>query len=316
MPNWHHSSRSIIWSKRAFENQSVETMPPKHKKGNKKSMRPAPCLGVVRLDYDYPAAKGDIDCADTFEYDVYYRAVPGLTFSMCQAGKLEGEVRNRFIECIEWLINEKKVCTITGDCGFMAHYQRIAQTEANKSAPVHIAMSALTQIPAILAGLAPFEHIMIMTANGDNLLAMEKTFVREFGISVKHPRIHVIGCEDVPGFEAVALGEKVNVQEVQPGMVKLVRKKLKEFPKTRAILLECTELPPYANAIREVSMLPVYDAITCCNFYVQAYQEEDRYGKQGWQDEWDGVQEEYVFGDNVPEHLQSALVNKPGEDED
>ena len=43
----------------------------------------AACLGVIRLDYDYPPAPGDIDSPDSFAYDVYYRVVPGLTFEMC-----------------------------------------------------------------------------------------------------------------------------------------------------------------------------------------------------------------------------------------
>jgi len=43
----------------------------------------AASLGVIRLDYDYPPAPGDIDCPDSFGYDVHYRVVPGLTFEMC-----------------------------------------------------------------------------------------------------------------------------------------------------------------------------------------------------------------------------------------
>lgn len=48
--------------------------------GHKKS---AACLGVIRLDYDYPPAPGDIDCPESYGYDVYYRVIPGLTFGMC-----------------------------------------------------------------------------------------------------------------------------------------------------------------------------------------------------------------------------------------
>lgn len=40
-------------------------------------------LGIIRLDYDYPAQAGDIDSPDSFDYDVFYRVVPGLTFEMC-----------------------------------------------------------------------------------------------------------------------------------------------------------------------------------------------------------------------------------------
>ena len=33
----------------------------------------APLLGILRLDYNYPAAPGDIDHPDSFNYDVIYR---------------------------------------------------------------------------------------------------------------------------------------------------------------------------------------------------------------------------------------------------
>ena len=44
-------------------------------------------LGVIRLDYDYPAIPGDIDSPESFGYEVVYRTVPGLTFEMAQSGR-------------------------------------------------------------------------------------------------------------------------------------------------------------------------------------------------------------------------------------
>lgn len=77
------------------------------------------CLGIVRLDYTYPAAPGDMDCAATFEYDVFYRMVPGLTFDMCQGGIMSRKVQKEFNKVIDFLVNKKKVSGISGDCGFM-----------------------------------------------------------------------------------------------------------------------------------------------------------------------------------------------------
>merc|ERR1719183_2771025 len=56
----------------------------------------AASLGVIRLDYDYPPAPGDIDSPQSFAYDVYYRAVPGLTFSICQSGRMTDTVERNF----------------------------------------------------------------------------------------------------------------------------------------------------------------------------------------------------------------------------
>ena len=79
-------------------------------------------LGVIRLDYNYPAAPGDIDHPASFPYDVFYRCVPGLTFAMCQSGKMTEDVEKEFIEAIHWLDKEKGVCGFTGDCGFMMFF--------------------------------------------------------------------------------------------------------------------------------------------------------------------------------------------------
>ena len=41
--------------------------------------------------------------------------------------------------------------------------------------------------------------------------------------------------------------------------------------KVRAILMECTELPPYSDAVRHVCGIPVFDAITACDFYIASH---------------------------------------------
>ena len=92
---------------------------------NKKCKKSAASLGIIRLDYNYPPAPADIDCLDTVDYDVYYKVVPGLTFEMCQKGKITDEVEKRFKDSIKWL-EKKKVSGITGDCSFMMYFQKIA----------------------------------------------------------------------------------------------------------------------------------------------------------------------------------------------
>ena len=41
--------------------------------------------------------------------------------------------------------------------------------------------------------------------------------------------------------------------------------------KVRAILMECTELPPYSDAVRHICGIPVFDAITACDFYIASH---------------------------------------------
>ena len=91
-------------------------------------------------------------------------------------------------------------------------------------------------------------------------------------------RFLVAGCQDVPGFEAVAKGEAVDVPRVLPHVVELVQAEIAKQPKIRAVLLECTELPPYADAIRAATHLPVLDAITLVDFFHAAVSENPYFG--------------------------------------
>lgn len=135
-------------------------------------------LGVIRLDYDYPPAPGDIDCAESYGYDVHYKVVPGFTFGMCMSGKLTPEVEQAFCDSIDYLVNEKKVAGITGDCGFMMWYQKLARSHTKK--PVF--MSALAQLPAVTCAFAEHEKIIVMTANSKTLEPMRDLIRDECGV--------------------------------------------------------------------------------------------------------------------------------------
>ena len=82
-------------------------------------------LGIIRLyydlrlDYDYPRAPDDIDFPDSFDCNVYYKVVLGVTFQKSKEGKMNQQVEKRFKKSFKWLVEEKKVNAITGDCGFM-----------------------------------------------------------------------------------------------------------------------------------------------------------------------------------------------------
>lgn len=111
---------------------------------------------------------------------------------------------------------------------------------------------------------------------------------KECGVDLMEDRFKVIGAQNVPGFEAVALGEKVDVNKVTPGMVRLCQDALKQYPKAKAFLFECTELPPYSDAVREATGKPVFDAVTNCDFFVDGFRDNHRFGIQHWQKYWDG----------------------------
>lgn len=92
----------------------------------------APSLGVIRLDYDAPSAPGDIDSLESYAYPVFYRVVPGLTFDVCQSGEMSESVEKEFLNALDFLFEEKGVSGVTGDCGFMMFFQKLARNHTKK----------------------------------------------------------------------------------------------------------------------------------------------------------------------------------------
>jgi hypothetical protein len=265
--------------------------------GRYKQFHKHPSLGVIRLDYDYPPSPGDIDSPDSYTYPVYYRAVPGLSFEMCQSGKLTPEVAKAFDRAVIWLAEHRDVSTITGDCGFMMWFIERSRSLCTKKP---ILLSALMQLPTMIAACADEDKIIVMTANGQSLLPMMDLIVQQCGIHSKMEQIVIIGCEDVPYFgEPVAKGLMVDVEKAQPGIVAKVKDAIRENPSARMVLMECTELPPYSDAVREATRLPVYDSITQSDFSMNGFLDNSAFGLNGWYESWDGVQEEYVLGGNL-----------------
>lgn len=273
----------------------------------KSGMDQHPTLGVIRLDYDYPAAPGDVDSPDSYDYPVIFRVVPGLTFQMAQAGQLTDEVAQEFDDAIRWLA--EKVSAITGDCGFMMWFQERARSIT--STPVFL--SSLMQLPTISASLCKNEEkVIIMTANVQSLQPMQPLIDQVAGVMEHQMHYVYVGCEDVEhfGYE-VENGLRVDTTKAEPGILSKVADAVAMYPNARAILMECTELPPYSDAVRAITGLPVYDAITNCDFVMKAFLDNPRFGRDAWYQAWNGRQPSYKFGKYLSAEQRRKLVSKP-----
>lgn len=169
-------------------------------------------------------------------------------------------------------------------------------------------MSSLCAAPSVAAAYAKDELIAIFTANSNSLEPMRPAIKEECGIDPNDTRFVIVGCQDVPIFgKAVAEGLKVDWEAATPHIVQLAKDTVKENPELRAFIFECTELPPYSDAVREATGLPVFDSITTSNAFIASMQDNPRFGKNDWQDKWDGEQEKYKLGYNLSYEDQQKL---------
>ena len=91
-------------------------------------------------------------------------------------------------------------------------------------------MSPLCQLPSTTCLFCAKEKIVVVTANGKTLEPMHALIKDECGVEMHEDRYHIIGGENIDGFEAVALGEKVDTVKVEPGVVALCKQALVDCP--------------------------------------------------------------------------------------
>jgi hypothetical protein len=173
------------------------------------------------------------------------------------------ELLQPFIEAGWKLVNEG-VKAITGNCGFMVLYHDLMA----KKFPVPVFMSSLLQLPFINRLLKPGEKVGIVTANGKTLTKKHLN-VATNGIDIP---VAVAGLEDQPHFYDAIHAEKgyLDFEKVEQEVVRVTQRLVQENEDVKAILFECTDLPPYAAAVQEAVNLPVFDFSTLVNYVFSA----------------------------------------------
>jgi aspartate/glutamate racemase len=78
--------------------------------------------------------------------------------------------------------------------------------------------------------------------------------------------------EDQPNFYDAIHAEKgyLDFEKVEQEVVRVTQRLVEENDGVKAILFECTDLPPYAAAAQEAVGLPVFDFSTLVNYVFSA----------------------------------------------
>jgi hypothetical protein len=83
--------------------------------------------------------------------------------------------------------------------------------------------------------------------------------------------IHVEGLEACAEWNKIfsSPAEEINIATVENDIIRLARSMTKRAD-IGAFILECTDLPPFADAIRKATGRPVFDIVTLTNYVYQA----------------------------------------------
>src|SRR5712691_3970160 len=219
-------------------------------------------VGIVCLEYYLPFIPGDVGNASTYEFPVLYREVKGATFEAI-IQRQDPAMLPLIVEAAQELARQGAKA-ITSDCGYFGAYQR----EVAQAVDVPVFMSSLLQAPLVLTMLAPEQRLAVLVANGASL---GEPFLEKVGI-VDASRIVFRGLEDKPEFRKTVLDEcgTLDADLVEREVVDAALEVQAEHPEVGAVLLECSDLPPYSAAVQAATGLPVFDWIGFINYVHQA----------------------------------------------
>jgi Asp/Glu/hydantoin racemase len=211
-------------------------------------------VGILMLDTRFPRIPGDMGNATTFPFPVRYERVsgadPDLVVRRGAAGLLSA-----FVDGARRLEREG-VGAITTNCGFLVKFQR----ELAQSVEVPVFTSSLLLVPLVHRLLPPGRRVGIMTVNAGSLTAEH---LAGSGIGGDIP-IAVVGMETEKEFTRALLGNELvlDVDAAREEHVRVARRLVGEHPDVGAIVLECTNMPPYTADIQRETGLPVFDIVS------------------------------------------------------
>lgn len=223
-------------------------------------------IGIIAVDLGYPKMPGNVANATTFDFPVLYKKV---TFEIEQLFEGAAELEDIVVAAAKELEAEG-VRAIVGACGYFAHFQE--QVAAAVEVPVFL--SSLCQLPIIKLGLKRDQKIAVFAASADNI---DDGILNGVGADLADIIVQDVGSME--SFAPIRWGRGgLDNGQLTTDLAELAKKLVAAHPEIGAILLECSDLPPYAYAIQCSTGLPVFDFITLINWVHSSVVQTPYYG--------------------------------------
>ena len=212
------------------------------------SIKPAPFLGILMLDTQFPRPVGDIGNADTW-------AQLGIPVRMLKVqgaspAKIVQDADPRFVQPFvdaAKALEAEGAALIATSCGFLAAYQ--ALLAANVAVPV--VSSSLLQCAGV-----PAPGIVTIAA-----ASLSPRILQAAGVPVGTPMQGV--APDSEFATRILRNEPtLNVAQAERDVVAAAVALQQAHPQLQSIVLECTNMPVYRDAVAQATGLPVHDIVS------------------------------------------------------
>jgi hypothetical protein len=207
-------------------------------------------LGILMLEARFPRIPGDMGNALTWPFPVLYKVVRGATPEKVVLHGAKGLLPD-FLAAAADLVDLGAEAIAT-NCGFLSLFQR----ELAAHVRVPVATSSLMQVPWVQAMLPPGKRVGVISVSAGSL---SPAHLEAAGVPLDTP---VAGTESGREFFRVlieAAKDDMDIALAEQDILDCGRALIEQHPEIGAIVLECTNMPPYARALREATGLPVFD---------------------------------------------------------
>jgi Asp/Glu/hydantoin racemase len=214
-------------------------------------------LGILMLDARFPRIPGDVGNATTWPFPVLYKVVHGASPERVVRQRAAG-LLDAFVAAGRELVAEGADGLVT-NCGFLS----LIQDELAAACAVPVAASALMQAPLIERLLPPGRRVGVLTVSAASLTPEH---LAAAGVALDTP---VVGTEGGSEFTRVLLGNELelDVAAGERDVLDAGDRLIARYPEVGAVLLECTNMCPYARALRDRLGLPVFDMVSFVTWF-------------------------------------------------
>ncbi|WP_413720189.1 aspartate/glutamate racemase family protein [Silicimonas sp. MF1-12-2] len=214
-------------------------------------------VGILMLEARFPRVLGDMGNAGTWDFPVMYRVVRDASPDRVVRKRAEG-LLGSFIDAARSL-EADGADGITTNCGFLALFQQ----EIAEAVGVPVLTSSLMQVRAVNALLPKGKRAGVLTISGSTLTPahLEKAGVPDgTPIGTTEGGVHFTRAILDDAYELdLALAEQDNVDAALAMQA--------AHPEMGALVLECTNMTPYASAIRTATGLPVFSMVSFVSWF-------------------------------------------------
>ena len=209
-------------------------------------------IGVLALESYFPKPPGHIKNPSSLPFTACYEilrciSVPDLLYHPTPA------MENTILEAARSL-EMQGVKAITGSCGFLALYQTVLVNAVQ----IPVFTSSLIQVP--LAHQMTGQKVGVITADST---VLNSHYLKAVGAD--HVPVAIAGLQDSEEFASVILRNERNDMDLElvvEELLTVVRQLLETNRDIGALVLECTDLPPYAHRLQSEFGLPIFDLTT------------------------------------------------------